>query len=147
VRPPVYTAGVAQLDKQLFSAGVPATQITMGGHSKGGMMTLIASSQIQNPKVNFVNLAGCGVGPQFGRRFRRVAQRIGPQIQGRFFLSMYDAEDEISGSYDAAISQASHTEFREIVLKTGEGHGLFYTPQAFWIDRVAKWAQGQDVSE
>ncbi len=120
VRPPDYAESVADGVKRLLAAGVPPGNITVGGHSKGGMMTLIVSSQLKNPKINFVNLAGCGAGDRFGRQFQRIARRIGPDLRGRF-LSMFESNDEISGSCDAAINQAKESVFLELVLKTGEG--------------------------
>jgi hypothetical protein len=38
-------------------------------------------------------------------------------------------------------ADASKVETRELPLHTGKGHGLFYAPDAVWIDEIAKWAQ------
>lgn len=52
----------------LRAAGVPAHRITVAGFSKGGLISLIVAAQAREPKLNIVNMAGCGRG-QFRRAY------------------------------------------------------------------------------
>ena len=54
-----YSAKVADDVDTLISSGVPAKNITISGFSKGGRMTLVASSLLDNKNINYVVLAGC----------------------------------------------------------------------------------------
>ena len=56
-------------------------------------------------------------------------------------MSVYDADDRITGSC-AAIKHASETvKVSEKVLSTGRGQQHFYQPAAVWMDPVAKFAK------
>ena len=44
---------------ELIRSGVPASHITVSGFSKGGRMTMIVSSILNNKDINYVVLAGC----------------------------------------------------------------------------------------
>jgi pimeloyl-ACP methyl ester carboxylesterase len=135
-----YAGKVTAQVRRLLGDGVPPSHITVIGHSKGGSMALIAASELREEKVNFVIMAGCGKrGSGFGRSFERFLERRAARLRGRI-LSIYDASDRVAGSCRAAFEKGKLSESEELVLDTGLGHGLFWSPRAVWIDEVVKWA-------
>ena len=141
VRPPEYAARVAAQVRRLLAAGVPGRHITVIGHSKGGMMTLIAASIIRHPAVRYVVMAGCGrAGSPFRRIYGRFLDSKADKLRGRI-LSIYDQADQSAGTCREAFSRTPRLEGEEIVLTTGRGHGVFYAPREVWIDVIVRWAK------
>jgi pimeloyl-ACP methyl ester carboxylesterase len=135
-----YATKVATQVRRLLQEGVPPAQITVIGHSKGGSIALYASSELQEEKLNFVIMAGCGKqGTGFGLSFEHFLGERAARMRGRL-LSIYDASDRIAGSCQEAFEKAGVAESAEVVLQTGRGHALFWSPRAVWIDEVVKWA-------
>lgn len=122
-----YSKKAAADVNKLLDAGVPPEKITVAGHSKGGVITLQVAALLQNPKINYAVLAGCGIKglekgyPDFGA------------LKGKF-LSLYASSDKIAGSCGAAFTQA-----REVVLDSPAGHQLFFKPVDVWIEPVVDW--------
>jgi hypothetical protein len=135
-----YAHKIAGQVRRLLKEGVPAKNITIIGHSKGGQMALIVASILKEDKVNFVIMAGCGKkGTMFRRGYEKFLQRHAWRMRGRI-LSLYDAADKVAGTSKEAFDKAPQVESKEIVLQTGLGHGLFYSPRLVWVDEVVKWA-------
>jgi pimeloyl-ACP methyl ester carboxylesterase len=135
-----YAGRVTAQVRRLLDSGVPPSHVTVIGHSKGGSMALIAASELREERVNFVIMAGCGKpGSGFGQGFERFLERRAARLRGRI-LSIYDASDRVAGSCRAAFEKGKLSESEELVLDTGLGHGLFWSPRAVWIDEVVKWA-------
>jgi pimeloyl-ACP methyl ester carboxylesterase len=131
-----YARKVATQVRRLLEEGAPPAQVTVIGHSKGGSIALIAASELQEEKLNFVIMAGCGMrGSGFGRFLDERAARL----RGRL-LSIYDASDRVAGSCREAFEKAAVEESAEVVLQTGRGHALFWSPRAVWLDEVVDWA-------
>ena len=137
--PVEYAQKVAGQVRTLLDAAVPAANIVVTGFSKGGSITIATAAVLDNPAVRFVVMAGCGIGP-FADNFARQVEADGPKLKGRM-LSLYEAADREGGSCQAAFAKAGpDLVASEKVLDTGAGHGLFFRPQAVWIDAVADWA-------
>ncbi len=136
-----YSRKVVRQIQRLIDAGVHPQNITVIGHSKGGALTLATSAGSGNPKLNFVVMAGCGIG-KFANVHNLILQRYAPRLQGRI-LSLYDSADDEAASCQEDFKLASNIESREIVFKTGLGHGLFYAPRREWVDAVIDWAYGR----
>jgi len=135
-----YAEEIAGRIRDLMSDGVPPENITVTGHSKGGMIALAVASKVGNEKINYVILAGCGrEGTPFGRGYRDFLKGNGDKIRGRI-LSLYDSSDRIAGTCREALGAASGVVSEEVVLHTGLGHGLFFSPDPRWVDRVVEWA-------
>jgi pimeloyl-ACP methyl ester carboxylesterase len=135
-----YAKKVASQARLLLEKGVPPSQVTVIGHSKGGSIVLIAATELREEKLNFVIMAGCGKpGSGFGRGFQRFLEERAARLRGRL-LSIYDASDGVAGSCRAAFEKAALTESDEVVLETGRGHALFWSPEAVWLDEVVEWA-------
>ncbi len=129
-----YARKVVTQIERLLKAGVPARNVTVVGASKGGAITVFASTLLKNRDVNFVVLAGCGDGGPY--RDNKV------DLHGRV-LSIYDADD--LGVSCAKFYQQSTglKESREIEVKLGVGHGLLYRPFKEWVDPAVAWADGK----
>jgi len=105
--------------KALIAKGIPDHHITVAGFSKGGLMALIVATQAKQPKLNIVNMAGCGKG-----QFRKAYEN---------FLA--NEASKMSGAKSAQLT------FEAIVLEVGAGQGTFYTPRKAWMEKVTAWAK------
>jgi hypothetical protein len=131
-RVPDYAAKVADQVEALTDAGVPADHITVAGHSKGGLIAAAASSLVDDPRVNYVILAGCGP---------HTSGSQAPRMRGRI-LSIFEVSDDLAEPCAASFRRAApDSETNEIVLAVGGGHGAFYRPQEAWIDPLVGWAR------
>ena len=138
-----YAESITMQARHLIGGGVPPEHITVIGHSKGGIMALLVASLLEDMKVNFVIMAGCGrKQTKFRRVYEKFLENRAPFLRGRI-LSLYDQADRIAGTCQEAFSAAPQVTSKEIVLNTGRGHGLFYSPESIWIAQVARWADLQ----
>ncbi|QJB58387.1 hypothetical protein HFN16_06965 [Pseudodesulfovibrio sp. zrk46] len=143
VNPNKYAAKITKQVRMLMTAGVPARNITVSGFSKGGYITLLVASSLNNPEVGYVIMAGCGRGKD-ARPFELfLKNKRGARLKGRIF-SIYASSDMEAGSCRPAIEQADARaiEFRETRIKSQKGHGLFYQPRPDWIEPTAIFAKG-----
>lgn len=121
--------------RKLLAAGVPGEKITVAGHSKGGVITLQVAAQLDNPKIHYAVLAGCGIKglakgyPDFGT------------LKGNF-LSLYASTDNIAGSCGPEFAKARQGfSGKEIVLDSPAGHQLFFKPVDAWLEPLSGWLQ------
>lgn len=142
VRSEEYAEKVAGQVKQLLDAGVPAKNITVAGHSKGGMIAMFVMVMIRNPEIAYVNFAGCGKPGGGLAVYSRFAENRAAKARGRF-LSAYDKNDQIAGSCKEAMEKMVNATVMERVLDNGRGHELFYNPSAEWLDILQAWAERQ----
>ncbi len=127
-----YAAKIAGQIKTLLAAGVPAKNITVLGHSKGGFITLVVSSILKNPKLNYVIMAGCGI--------KGACCGAAPSPPAGRMLSIYDQSDKVAGSCKAEFAGGGkNVRGSEIVLKTGGGHRMFFKVKPSWFDPVMAW--------
>jgi hypothetical protein len=128
-----YVQKVVSQVKDLLQAGVPPGNITVVGASKGGFITLLISTALQNKEVNFVILAGCN----------NAVLRFDIDLYGNI-LSIYDEKDEIAGSCEKIFEKSTGLNaHKELKLKVGTGHGIVYKPLAEWIEPAVRWAKGE----
>ena len=117
---------VAGQVRRLKAAGVPSRHIALIGASKGAGMTLQVAAALGDPEMSYVVLAGCSVEQPTALRGR--------------ILSIYDADDSFQPSCARTFAQAAHlTARKEIVVKTGRGHGLLYKPYEEWVSPAVAW--------
>lgn len=117
----------------LLAAGVPPKNITVAGHSKGGVITLQVAAQLQNPKISYAILAGCGIKGQ-----EKGYPDLG-SLKGNF-LSLYASSDKIAGSCASAFTREREGfSVKEIVLDNPAGHQLFFKPADIWVEPVLVW--------
>lgn len=130
-----YAKKVADQARRLLAGGVSPDHVTIAGFSKGGALTLLSAAELQDPRVAFVVMAGCGA--------NEAVLAAAGRMKGRM-LSLYDEADREAGSCQATFARASaELQTREIRFTTGRGHGLFYGARAEWLDLVAQWARGE----
>jgi len=111
------------------------SDIAVVGFSKGAVIALTVSAQMNDPGIDYAILAGC---------WKSVTERDLP-LSGRI-LSLYDVSDSV-GSCQSLIERSGDvSEFDEEVFDTGKSHGLFYRPDPVWIEPLFRWLKG-NVSE
>ena len=119
--------------QKLLDAGVPAENITVSGHSKGGVIAIQVASLLEKPKVNYVIMAGCGI------KGLEKAYPDYKRLKGNF-LSVYASSDKVAGSCNTAFSQAKQDfTSKEFVLDSAAGHQLFFKPTDVWLEPVMAW--------
>jgi len=121
----------------LISKGVSPENITISGFSKGAIIALAAAGAINNPKVNYVLLAGCS-------EFLNDKYSVDPTKAVGRILSIYDSGDDKFGSCDGIIRSADGLIFEETDLDSGKGHKVFRIPKEKfieqWRDPLIDWA-------
>jgi len=141
VNPNRYADRVVREVRGLMAKGVPAANITVAGFSKGGYITLLVASSLNQPDARFVVLAGCGRGRNATSYQQFLQHKRGARLSGRL-LSVYAVSDLEAGSCAQACGQhqGAGLRFNELVLRSNRGHGLFYVPLPEWAERVAAFA-------
>jgi hypothetical protein len=129
----VYAKRVAGEVRALLRRGVPPSHITVIGASKGAVITMIASTLLQNGDVRYVLLGDCN---------DWVAQHYDIRLSGRV-LSIYDAGDDFGVSCAPFFRRAGALrDHDEIELRLGLRHGFLYAPRPEWLVPAARWARG-----
>ena len=129
-----YAKKISDLTRALVAKGVPPSNVTVVGFSKGGMITLSVANWNQEPRMNYVILAGCA-----GERraeLQKEQRTAAARLKGRM-LSIYDAADPEFGTcqllFDAAGGGVKGTERR---VESGRGHQAFASVDRSWLDPV-----------
>jgi hypothetical protein len=135
-----YAGKIARQVNSLLANSIPPEQITVAGFSKGATIALLVSSKLRNPGINFVVMAGCGHnGAQVRKYYSKLMVQSVQFMEGRF-LSIYDVFDRKCDVCERILKNVSgKATFKEIKLKNGLGHNLFYRPRRDWIEPVAEW--------
>jgi predicted alpha/beta superfamily hydrolase len=118
------------LVKQLIDVGVTPRNITLVGFSRGGFITALASSNINNPDINYVILAACTTS---------LLKNKDVALTGHV-LSIYETSDSV-GSCEEVIKRKPQavSSFKEKAISTGEEHGAFYRPIDAWMEPLKSW--------
>jgi hypothetical protein len=123
--------------QRLLRSGVPADHVTVVGASMGAEIALLASVRLQNPDVRFCLLGAC-----LAENIRSVLADGGKAPSGHL-LAIREASDDLGGpcpSWSEETKPGSTFTAREIVVKTGLGHGFLYRPLPEWVNPVVDWA-------
>lgn len=127
-----YADRVAAQVENLLSEGVPGENITVVGFSKGAYITLLVSSKLANPALNFALIAICG---------EETMASPDIALAGRI-LSLYEESDGYGASCRPLVERSPGVvAFEEITFETGKGHGAFYAADPIWIDPVISWIE------
>ena len=132
-----YAKKVRQQVRTLLSAGVPARNIAVVGASKGAGIAVDVSHLLKNDKVNFVLLGGCH--PDTVEGFMQSQIYLHGNV-----LAIYDSVDKWAGSCQGFFlfsEEQGLSNYDEIVLDVGAGHGILYQPLDAWIIPTVKWAK------
>jgi dienelactone hydrolase len=126
---------IAHQVDSLISLGVAPENITVIGFSKGGWIAILASSRLQNPRLNFVFMGACGP-------WSNDAADL--HVSGRM-VSLIETSDTLGFSCAPMFTRkAANSVSREIALSLGLGHGTFYQPRAAWLAPALAWARGEE---
>jgi metallo-beta-lactamase class B len=133
---PGYPARLAERVRKLLKAGVPASQVTVVGASKGGMLTAATAAELQQDEVSYVVLAGCG----------DATRALASRLRGRI-LSVYDASDRFHPSCETTFAAAPQLhEKREVVVQKKLDHGLLYQPRPEWMEPLVEWTRATSAA-
>ncbi|MBW2489756.1 MAG: hypothetical protein JRE65_01230 [Deltaproteobacteria bacterium] len=139
--PSQYAQKIVRQIKRLLDTGVPPEHITIAGHSKGGVISLCAASQLGNPKIGFIIMAGCEIKP---------LEHTYPdftRVKGNF-LSIYASSDSVANSCQNGFSKVIiGICYKEITVKSDKGHRLFFKPEDIWIEPVMTWINQRTNNE
>ena len=125
-----YADGVAWQVEGLLKEGVPGENITIVGFSKGGYITMLVSSKLGKPELNFVIIAICN---------EETIANPDIALAGRI-LSLYEASDEFGSSCRSLLERSRDVvEFEEIKFETGKQHGAFYSADPLWLVPMITW--------
>ena len=135
-----YAGKIARQVKSLLANCIPPEQITVAGFSKVATIALLVSSKLKNPGVNFVVMGLCGHNePRVRKHYNKRLARSLQFIQG-CFLSIYDFSELKCAEFQTILKNVSaKITFKEIMLKNGLGHSMFYRPRRDWIEPIAAW--------
>lgn len=124
-------AHVVELIQARLRSGVAPERITLVCASKGAVIAALVSSRLEEARIRYVLMAACNDWLEAAR----------PQLHGHV-LSVFERSDQIGRSCRpiAAHSQAL-SEFEEIALDTGLGHGFLYRPRREWVEPVLEWSR------
>lgn len=136
-----YSRMVAQQVRQLLDAGDLPGQITVGGHSKGGVIALAAAVRIANAGVKYAIFSSCGVdGSEFEPGYKRFAKKRAHSLQG-WFVVAWAENDTVARDCDLIMKRAG-VRYENKELASDKGHKLFYRPEPIWLDLLRDFASG-----
>jgi hypothetical protein len=134
-----YASKVTEQAKTLLNAGVPANNISVVGASKGAGIAIYVSHFLENEKTNFVIMGICH--PDTVESLKQDKIHLYGNV-----LSIFDASDEVAGSYQELFSVAEGkglAQHDEIVLHLGIGHGILFKALDEWVMPAVQWAGGK----
>lgn len=130
-----YAAKIRGQIAALVDSGVPQSQITVVGFSKGGSIAITVSGSMgeQYSDIRYVFLAACA---------DWVLEQPELSLSGHV-LSISEASDESTSACEGLAGHAqSLKSSSEITIDTGAGHGAFYLPREVWVNPVLQWVRG-----
>ena len=137
----VYANNTLEQINRLLEAGVPPENITVIGASKGAYFAATISHLLKNPDINFVLLGFCD--PNTVEEMKHNQTYLYGNV-----LAIYDSADDLAGSCQELFTASESngiTQYDEIVLHIGTGHGILYKPLDDWIVPSVEWARGGSV--
>lgn len=105
-------------------------ELNVVGFSKGAVITLLVSSQLEYADIKYAILAGC---------WQSITQQS-MQLSGRV-LSLYDVSDSVGTCQPLADKSSKIVDFHEETFDTGESHGLFFKPNPVWQESLFDWLE------
>jgi hypothetical protein len=125
-----YSVKVGEWIKSLIKRGVPPSNISVVGASKGGNIAARISSALQMPNINYVILAGLFAG--------RESER-GLKLSGRV-LSIHDSSDKFPITPENYFNKSVNIKAKKVIItNTGLGHGMLYRPYDEWLSEALSW--------
>lgn len=132
-----YARRIAGEVRAMMANGVAPEEINVVGAGTGSKVTTLTSALVGNRHVNYVLLGQCDPVMKANYNFR---------MSGRV-LGIHDANDSTSLSCRSLWGDSPKvSERKELVLNSGHGSALFHEPRQEWLQPVAEWATGGEVS-
>jgi hypothetical protein len=90
--------------------------------------------------INYVIMSGCSFnGTHVLDKHRKLIEQSVQYMQGRF-LYIYDVSDQKCDVWKRILKNThANGTFKEMMLKNGLGHSLFYRPRRDWIEPLTEW--------
>ena len=134
-----YAQGIVQQIQSLIATGVSPEKITVVGTSKGGYIAQYVSTLLANPSLNYVFIGS----------YQDTDLEQIPEIQfcGRI-LNIYEQSDPygVSAKKRAASSSLKVTDYQDVELNTGLGHGFLFRAMPEWLEPSIAWGEEWVVS-
>jgi dienelactone hydrolase len=128
--PAQYAAKVIKQIQALLAAGVPPSQISVIGASKGGVIAELVSAGLKDSKARFVLLGSCN--PAIEKNYH-------PDLAGEI-LSIYEESDQHGLSCKNMFAHSTGiTKSDEIELHLNTEHGFLFHPLKEWVDPAVQW--------
>ena len=124
--------------RTLVRSGVPPSNITLIGFSRGGHITAYASSELKELRINTVLLASCWPGG--------VQSESSVTFGGRF-LSIFETTDVALSCKQLADRSSALLSFDELAITTNKEHGDFFKPMEEWVTPLREWIQLKAVNK
>ena len=122
-----YAEKIVSQVKELLGAGIPPSNITIVGASKGGIIAAYISSMLQDQQIQYVFLAGL---------FEKCLVDDKLTLYGNV-LSIHDRSDKLSMTPDEYfLRSAGQGTFKKVILNLDIGHGLIYKPHPEWMELI-----------
>lgn len=115
--------------ERLIDQGVAADHIALVGFSKGGQITSIATTRMEEHQVRVVLLGTC---------WDWLEKAPNVQVAGTI-LSVRDESDKTISCDGLAKRGDRVLSFEEIVTNIGDRHGSFFAPHDEWVKPVKAW--------
>lgn len=130
-----YAEKVATEIDSMIKSGVDPSDITVVGTSKGSIIAMLVSVDLQNKDVNYVFIGDCD---------DEVFENIKAINFCGNILSIYEKTDEYGQTCIKFKNKSTLPipHYKEIELNTGLKHGFLYKPLPEWVNPSIKWASG-----
>jgi hypothetical protein len=128
----VYAEMVSLQVDSLLRQGVAPEHITLVGASLGAYITMETAYRLKNPHVNFVIIGLCS---EYALEYYSGREA---RLYGNF-LSIYESSDSKGSCNRLFGNQLYITDFQEIRLNMGNGHGFLYKPYREWVEPLVSW--------
>lgn len=122
---------IGQIDS-LKNLGVPSSNITVVGTSKGALISMLIATMNIDTDIKYVVMGMCN---------DMTTRYFNLDLHGRV-LSIYDKADVVGKScIPIKNNSKSITEFKEISLQTDLGHGFVFKPLDDWLLPTFEWIE------
>jgi hypothetical protein len=127
--------------RRLMASGARAEEITVVGASMGASISLLASARLGDPDLSFALLGTCLSADVPAQRERET---MSPRGQ---ILVIREESDETTTPCAAwnELGAGAGLSVREVVIRTGQGHGFLYRPMREWVEPLMEWAGADGV--
>ena len=129
--PSTYAGLISYYIDQLKEAGVPSSNITVVGGSKGGIIACYISNKQKDKDLNFAILAGF---------FYNLRDDPKMEVSGRV-LSIHDSSDQNNINPKYFLKRSPEvSEQRIVITRERWGHRLIFEPWDRWVNEVVAWS-------